>query len=72
MTSPDLTTDRLAGRSDEIYAALLAAHEGLTPQESAALNARLVLLLANLTGDPEAVLAALKRAKNPRHLSMLR
>ena len=30
------------------YAALVAAHEGLSEADSAALNARLVLLLANL------------------------
>ena len=66
MTAPDLATDRLKGRSDDIYAALLKAHEGLTQQDSAALNARLVLLLANLTGDPDAVLAAIRRARSPR------
>ena len=33
------------------YAALVAAHEGLSENDSAALNARLVLLLANHIGD---------------------
>ena len=41
---------------DGLYAAIIAAHAGLTDADSAALNARLVLLLANHIGD-EAVLA---------------
>jgi Protein of unknown function (DUF2783) len=36
---------------DGFYAALLAAHKGLTEAESHALNARLVLILANHVGD---------------------
>ena len=43
---------------DEFYAALIEAHAGLTGEQSAALNARLVLLLANQIGD----LATLKEA----------
>lgn len=42
---------------DRAYALLIAAHTDLTPEESLALNARLVLLLANHIGS-EAVLAA--------------
>ena len=40
---------------DAIYAAIIDAHAGLSEADSAALNARLVLLLANHIGD-EAVL----------------
>jgi hypothetical protein len=65
MTDHDLGRDRLAGRGDDIYAALLQAHEELNPAESAALNARLVLILANLAGDPEAVIAAIDYARRP-------
>lgn len=36
---------------DDFYAELLAVHEGLTKAESDALNARLILLLANHVGD---------------------
>lgn len=36
---------------DDFYSELLAAHEGLTDDESAALNARLILVLANQVGD---------------------
>ena len=50
---------------DEFYAELLAAHEGLTATESAAFNARLILVLANHIGDravlSEALSAAAKR-----------
>jgi predicted DsbA family dithiol-disulfide isomerase len=38
---------------DGLYAALVAAHEGLTDAESEALNARLVFLLANQIGDQQ-------------------
>lgn len=37
--------------ADDFYAALLEAHRGLTEAESHALNARLVLILANEVGD---------------------
>ena len=44
--------DRLSPRQDDFYNALMEAHEGLTESESHALNARLVLLMANQIGDP--------------------
>lgn len=37
--------------ADGFYEALLDAHTGLSAPESAALNARLILLLANQIGD---------------------
>ena len=36
---------------DEFYECLLNAHEGLNKDESDALNARLIILLANHIGD---------------------
>ena len=36
---------------DEFYERLLNAHEGLNKKESDALNARLIILLANHIGD---------------------
>ena len=36
---------------DGFYADLLAVHDGLTKAESDALNARLILILANHVGD---------------------
>ena len=43
--------DRLSPRQDDVYNALMEAHEGLTEPQSHALNARLVLLMANQIGD---------------------
>lgn len=37
--------------TDGFYAALLAAHQGSSPDQSHAMNARLVLILANHIGD---------------------
>lgn len=51
-------------RPDDFYAALLATHEGLSKAESDALNARLVLILANHIGDADVLKQALDLAKN--------
>ncbi|MDJ0858438.1 MAG: DUF2783 domain-containing protein [Dinoroseobacter sp.] len=48
---------------DAFYAELLAAHRGLSDEESHAFNARLVLILANHVGDLEALRAALELAR---------
>lgn len=48
---------------DAFYAELLAAHRGLSEAESHALNARLVLILANHVGDLGALREALALAK---------
>lgn len=47
---------------DNLYADLLAAHEGLTKAQSDALNARLILILANHIGDPQVLREALAAA----------
>ena len=57
-----LTTTRNLTHADDAYAALLAAHEGLTKAESDALNARLILILANHIGDTEVLQEALDMA----------
>jgi hypothetical protein len=60
-----LTESRLSD-PDSAYDALVAAHRGLSERESAELNARLVLILANHIGE-EAVLAeALALARQAR------
>ena len=46
-----LNLDPNLKNADEFYAQLLAAHEGLSKADSDALNARLVLVLANHIGD---------------------
>jgi hypothetical protein len=48
---------------DEFYAALIEAHRDLSASESAALNARLILLLANHIGDAAVLSEALNRAR---------
>ncbi len=48
---------------DGFYAALLGAHEGLNDAESEALNARLILILANHIGDEVVLSAALDAVK---------
>jgi hypothetical protein len=59
----DFSADRLGGRSDDVYAALLAAHAGLSADESAALDARLILLLLNLVGDADTAIAAIRHVR---------
>ena len=48
--------------ADGFYAGLLAAHDGLDKAESDALNARLVLVLANHVGDNSILTQALRAA----------
>ena len=48
---------------DGFYETLINAHEGLTKDDSDALNARLILILANHIGDRAVLAAALKAAR---------
>jgi hypothetical protein len=57
------TAENFSGKVDDVYAALIAAHEGLSEADSHRLNARLVLMLANQIGDLEVLQAALARAR---------
>jgi hypothetical protein len=50
---------------DGFYDELLAAHEGLSKEESDAFNARLILTLANHVGDRAALREALDVARGP-------
>ena len=49
--------------ADKIYAMLTRAHEGLSKDESDALNARLILILFNHIGDAEVIAGALALAR---------
>ncbi|MDX8352954.1 DUF2783 domain-containing protein [Cognatiyoonia sp. IB215182] len=49
---------------DGFYDALIKSHEGLSDEESAAFNARLILILANQIGDIATLEAALKAARD--------
>ena len=51
------------GRGDDFYEALLAAHQDLDDRQSAALNAGLVLLLANHIGSLPVLCEALALAR---------
>ena len=55
--------DGFGGRGDEFYERLIAAHHGLSDVESRALNARLVVLLANHIGDLEVIAQACAAAR---------
>ena len=50
-------------RADESYALLIKAHEGLSEEESHAMNARLILILMNQVGDHEIIREALDLAR---------
>lgn len=49
-------------RPDDFYAELLALHEGRSKQQSDAINARLILLLANHIGDRDVLRQAMEAA----------
>jgi hypothetical protein len=51
---------------DKVYTLIVNAHRGLDAEQSAALNARLVLLLANHIGDETVMREALTVATNAR------
>lgn len=51
---------------DAAYRAIVEAHRGLSAEESAALNARLVLLLANQIGDLGVLREAVALARDGR------
>jgi hypothetical protein len=63
-----LVTDDQIAAPDDLYQALVDAHEGLADAESRQLSARLILLLANHVGD----LAVLQEAAALARASVLR
>lgn len=50
--------------ADDFYEALIAAHQGLSDEQSALLNARLILLLANHIGDLGVLRQAIDAARD--------
>lgn len=50
--------------TDDFYAGLLNAHDGLSEPEIHALNARLILILANHIGDGAVLAQAIDAARN--------
>jgi hypothetical protein len=59
-----LNTEPNISQPDDFYQALIDAHAGLTDAQSAALNARLILLLANQVGDLDTLRAAIAAARD--------
>jgi hypothetical protein len=51
-------------QGDEFYENLIDAHNGLSDEQSEALNARLILLLANHIGDLKVLREALAAARS--------
>lgn len=62
----ELNTKPNIANADDFYAELLATHEGLSTEQSNALNARLILILANHIGDQNVLSAAMKAAAATR------
>ncbi|MES3015176.1 MAG: DUF2783 domain-containing protein [Pseudomonadota bacterium] len=58
-----LITDPHLSAPDDFYEALIDAHRDLAPTDSHALNARLVLLLANHIGAQDVLKQALVAAR---------
>lgn len=58
-----LNTDPNIAAPDDFYDALIGLHRDLTDAQSAAVNARLILLLANHVGDHEVLLEAMNAAR---------
>jgi hypothetical protein len=58
----ETTTNRFAD-PDRAYRLLIDAHRGLSDEASAALNARLILILANQLGSLEALSSAIALAQ---------
>jgi hypothetical protein len=63
---PHLAADMRFPDPDAAYRLIAQAHRDLTPDESAALNARLVLILANQIGDIGVLREALALARAAR------
>ncbi|AWK86167.1 DUF2783 domain-containing protein [Azospirillum thermophilum] len=58
-----LATENRFASPDDFYQALIDTHRDLTAEQSAALNAKLILLLANHIGDMEVLTEALRLAR---------
>ena len=58
-----LVTDPNIAAPDDFYEALIELHRGLSDAQSALVNAKLILLLANHVGDLEVLRAAMRAAR---------
>lgn len=62
-TAPALIIEPHLDAPDDFYEALIDSHQGLSTEQSHALNARLVLLLANHVGSLPVLKQALEAAR---------
>lgn len=60
-----LNTAPALNAPDDVYAELIALHEGLSKAESDAVNARLILLLMNHIADRDVLRQAMAAARSP-------
>jgi hypothetical protein len=60
---PTLVTDANLPAPDDFYEELIDLHRDLTDAQSALVNAKLILLLANHVGDPQVLRAAMTAAR---------
>jgi hypothetical protein len=58
-----LNTDTNIATPDDFYERLIATHRGLTDEQSALVNAKLILLLANHIGDIDVLAQAMTAAR---------
>jgi len=58
-----LNTDPNVAVPDEFYERLIATHRGLSEEDSALVNAKLILLLANHIGDADVLAQAMAAAR---------
>lgn len=58
-----LNTEPNIAEPDDFYEALIETHRGLSPEQSALLNAKLILLLANHVGDLDVLREAMAKAR---------
>jgi hypothetical protein len=63
MTRSQLQTTPRFPDPDAAFRALVEAHRGLSPEQSRALDARLILLLANHIGDLDVLTEAIAHAR---------
>lgn len=61
-----LNTKPNIDNADDFYEKLLDLHQGKTKDESDAINARLILILANHIGDAGVLSAAMSTASNQK------
>ena len=59
----DLITSANLSAPDDFYEALIGTHQGLDDAQSALVNAKLVLILANHVGDMDVLRAAMAAAR---------